>query len=250
MLPYQPYIKICCIASVAEARMAIAAGAQAVGLVSHMPSGPGVIADRLIAEIAAEVAQFNAQSKTQFIAHGKTHQGVAEAPPVKSFLLTSRQSAALIAEQHRVCNTTTLQLVDEVASKDLLMLRRLLPETELVQVIHVLDAASVAQALAVAPLVDALLLDSGNPGLAVKELGGTGRAHDWRLSQQIVAQSPVPVWLAGGLNAVNARLAIDTVRPYGLDICSGVRSRLDGASALDAVKLAAFIRACRAPETS
>lgn len=209
--------------------MAIAAGAQALGLVSHMPSGPGVISDRLIAEIAAHVAAGNS---------GRTD---TTQQSVKTFLLTSRQSAEAIAAQHRVCNTTTLQLVDDVPARELQRLRQLLPATGLVQVIHVLDGSSVAQALAVAPLVDMLLLDSGNPRLGVKQLGGTGRVHDWSLSRQIVAQSPVPVLLAGGLNPANALDAIESVQPHGLDICSGVRT--DGA--LDPAKLAAFVQAAR-----
>ncbi len=250
-MPTQPaFVKICCIASVAEARLAVAAGARALGLVSSMPSGPGVIADSLIAQIAAEVGRYNVEQKTRRLVHGETPQAAPAEPAVKTFLLTSRQTAAGIAEQHQVCNTTTLQLVDDVAPEELLKLRQLLPKTELVQVIHVRDAASLAQALALAPLVDALLLDSGNPALAVKELGGTGRVHDWRLSQQIVAQSPVPVWLAGGLNAGNAAQALASVRPYGLDICSGVRSQIDGASRLDAVKLAALMRAVQVTENS
>jgi phosphoribosylanthranilate isomerase len=59
----------------------------------------------------------------------------------------------------------------------------------------------VDEAVAVAPRVDALLLDSGNPALAVKELGGTGRRHDWALSRRIREAVPVPVFLAGGLRA-------------------------------------------------
>ena len=72
---------------------------------------------------------------------------------------------------------------------------------------------------------------------AVAELGGTGRAHDWDISRRLVAASPVPVLLAGGLKPDNAAAAIETVRPFGLDVCSGVRT--DGA--LDATKLTALV---------
>ncbi len=217
----RPFIKICCIASLAEAQLAVAAGASALGLVSAMPSGPGVIADNLIAQIAAAVPKH-----------------------IKSFLLTSRQTALTIAEHHRFCKSTTLQLVDEVSLVELRQLRQMLPDTELVQVIHVVNEDSVQQALGLAqavangaPLVDMLLLDSGNPALPVKELGGTGRTHNWALSRQIVEQSPIPVLLAGGLNTANAAKAIQTVRPHGLDICSGVRTGGD----LDAGKLRDFL---------
>ena len=209
-------VKICCIASVEEARLAIDAGAAALGLVSAMPSGPGPIDEAQIAEIAAAVP-----------------------PPTETFLLTSQQRAEAIVRQHRHCGTSVLQLVDAVADEDLKHLRATLPEVKLVQVIHVTGTGSVDEALAVAPLVDALLLDSGNPQLAVKQLGGTGRTHDWEHSRAIVDQSPVPVWLAGGLNVGNVGAAIEAVQPHGIDLCSSVRSH----GRLDAMKLAAFMAA-------
>lgn len=215
----RPFVKICCISSPEEAQLAIAAGASALGLVSAMPSGPGVIDEDLIAQIAAVVP-----------------------PGIDTFLLTSRQDASSIIEQHRHCLTTTLQLVDALSEAELRRLRRKLPGVQLVQVIHVIDERSVAQALAVAPLVDALLLDSGNPALAVKQLGGTGRTHDWALSRRIVEQSGVPVFLAGGLRAHNVAEAIAQVQPHGLDLCSSVRSE----GRLDAVKLRAFFEAVAA----
>lgn len=204
-------IKICCISSLDEARQAIAAGADALGLVSSMPSGPGVIDDALIGAIAAAVP-----------------------PPIATFLLTALQDADAIAAQHAVCATSTIQLVDAVPVAELTRLRRLLPAVKRVQVIHVVDEGALDEALQAAPHVDALLLDSGNPTLAVKQLGGTGRVHDWQISRRIRERSPVPVFLAGGLNAGNVRSAIDAVQPFGIDLCSSVRS--DGR--LDAVKLA------------
>lgn len=210
------FVKVCCIASHEEARLAISAGASALGLVSAMPSGPGPIAEELIAEIAAGVA-----------------------PPTETFLLTALTDAEAIAEQHRRCGTTALQLVDHVPETELIRLRRLVPGVRLVQVIHVQGEVSVEEARAAAPLVDTLLLDSGNPGLAVKELGGTGRVHDWTHSRRICETAGVPVLLAGGLHPGNARAAIDQVRPSGLDICNGLRT--DGR--LDPAKLSAFFQA-------
>lgn len=224
MAPRHPHpaVKICCISSPAEAQLAIAAGAHALGLVSAMPSGPGVITEALITEIAAGVAA-----------------------PVQTFLLTSRQTAAGILAQHRRCQTTTLQLVDQVPPDELARLRDALPGVRLVQVIHVTGPASIAEAEAVTPLVDAVLLDSGKPSAAVKELGGTGRVHDWAISRQIrqsVAALGKPLYLAGGLNAGNVAQAVAAVQPFGLDLCSGVRR--DGR--LDAALLAAFFDALRA----
>ena len=208
-------VKICCISSVEEAQFAIKYGASALGLVSEMPSGPGVISDSLIAEIASKVP-----------------------PSVATFLLTSKQSADEIIFQHSKTNTNTLQLVDYVAPNELTKLKQKLPAIKLVQVIHILDQSSFDEAKSVQHFVDALLLDSGNPKLKVKELGGTGRTHNWDISKRIVEKVRIPVFLAGGLDIENVDEAIKTVRPFGLDICSGVR--LNGF--LDEVKLNSFLR--------
>lgn len=199
-------VKICCIASVEEAMLAIKYGASALGLVSEMPSGPGVIDENLIAKIAANVP-----------------------PPVATFLLTSKKSAEEIINQQLKTKVNTLQLVDHVTYTELKKLRKQLTGIKLVQVIHVVDEHSVDEALHVQEYVDALLLDSGNPKLEIKELGGTGRTHNWEISRKIKDQVNIPIFLAGGLNQGNVMEAIKTVQPYGLDICSGVRTenRLD-----------------------
>lgn len=214
----RPRVKICCIATREEAALAVRAGASALGLVSEMPSGPGVISDEAIRAIARTIP-----------------------PGVASFLLTSRQSAAAIAEQARRTRVNTVQLCDELQDDAYDALRAALPGIGIVQVIHVAGRESLEQALRVAPSVDALLLDSGNPSLPVKQLGGTGRRHDWGLSRAIRERASVPIYLAGGLVPGNVREAILTVSPFGLDVCSGVRT--DGT--LDGDKLAAFMAAAR-----
>lgn len=193
--------------------MAIEAGAWALGLVARMPSGVGPISDQRIADIARAVPA-----------------------GIETFLLTSRVQADAIIDHHDFCRTTTIQLVDHVAHDELRKLRRGLAGVRLVQVIHVVDEQSIAQAVAVSPLVDMILLDSGNPALKIKELGGTGRTHDWRLSGKIRERIKVPLILAGGLNPRNVSAAIMTVQPYGVDLCSGIRTR----GRLDGVGLAAF----------
>lgn len=213
-----PRVKVCCIASVEEARLAVRHGASALGLVSAMPSGPGPIAEEEIRRIAATVP-----------------------PGVATFLLTARTDPEEIIEQQRRTRAGVLQLVDRVPEATLVELRRRLPGIGLVQVVHVLGPESIDEARAVAPRVDALLLDSGNPGLAVKELGGTGRTHDWGVSRRIVDAVPVPVYLAGGLRPDNVAAAIRAVRPFGVDLCTGVRT--DGA--LDEAKVAPFMAAAR-----
>jgi phosphoribosylanthranilate isomerase len=212
-------IKICCIANREEAWLAVAHGAAAIGLVSAMPSGPGVIPEDTIAAIAAGMP-----------------------PALGTFLLTSRTDVEGIVAQQRRCGVNTIQLVDRLESGTHAELRVALPGVAIVQVVHVTGPEALDEAMAIAPHVQALLLDSGNPALPVKELGGTGRTHDWETSKKIRARVAVPVFLAGGLRPDNVAEAVRTVRPYGIDVCSGVRT----GGRLDPVKLEAFFAAVQA----
>jgi phosphoribosylanthranilate isomerase len=168
----RPRVKICCISSIEEAKLAVEYGASALGLVGHMPSGPGVIGDELIYQIAKTVP-----------------------PPISTFLLTSETIPQNIIQHYKRVNTTTIQIVDELEQREYQILRNELPNVKLVQVIHVIDENSVKEAIEVSKYVDAILLDSGNPNLSVKELGGTGRTHNWDLSREIgkaISNSFVP----------------------------------------------------------
>ena len=211
-------IKICCIASIDEAQLAIAAGADALGLVAAMPSGPGPIPDARIAQIAAWTP-----------------------PPVATFLLTSETTAQAIAEHVRATQPSTVQIVGHIDPGEVEKLARLLPHVRRVQVIHVEGPEALDLIPAYAPHVHAFLLDSGRPGALVPELGGTGRTHDWSISARFVRASPRPVFLAGGLDDTNVADALRQVRPYGIDLCSRVRT--DGK--LDVMKLALLMAAVR-----
>jgi phosphoribosylanthranilate isomerase len=183
-----------------------------------MPSGPGPIPESRIRDIARTVPA-----------------GVA------TFLLTCETTAEPIIAQQRYTGANTLQLVDDVAPAVYGALRGALPAIKIVQVIHVRDESALEQSREVSPLVDAILLDSGNPSLSIKELGGTGRAHDWAVSRKIRDAVEIPIYLAGGLNPGNVAQAIGQVQPFGVDVCSGLRT--DGH--LDANKLEHFMRAVR-----
>jgi phosphoribosylanthranilate isomerase len=211
-----PRVKICCITSIEEAWLAIEYGATALGLVSKMPSGPGPIPEELIAKIA------------RFIP-----------PSVSSFLLTSKQDPLEIVKQHRRCGTSVIQLVDRLEISDYEELRIALPGIKLVQVVHVVNEKAIDEAEIVAPYVDAILLDSGNPDLLVKQLGGTGRKHNWLLSRQIREKLKVPVFLAGGLNSDNVLEGLKQVHPFAVDVCNGVRTD----DKLDECRLSAFFEA-------
>ncbi|MDZ7725934.1 MAG: phosphoribosylanthranilate isomerase [candidate division KSB1 bacterium] len=194
-------VKICCISSIREAEIAVAHGASAVGLVGRMPGGPGPIPDERIYEIARTVP-----------------------PGVSTFLLTSETDPESVIRHHRATRTDIIQLVDRLQPDSYQVLREALPAIRLVQVVHVLNEQSVTEALAAAEHADAILLDSGNPDLAVKQLGGTGRTHNWDLSREIRERVPVPVYLAGGLHPGNVKDAVQRVRPFGIDLCSGLRT--------------------------
>ncbi len=211
-----PKVKVCCISSIEEASMAIKYGASALGLVGHMPSGPGVIPDDKIAKISATIP-----------------------PPIASFLLTSETKKENIVAHHKKVSTNTIQLVDNPERGTYTYLRDHLSGIKIVQVLHIINESSIDDALRVAEHVDAILLDSGNPSLDTKILGGTGKIHNWEISRKIVAQVPIPVFLAGGLRTENVKKAIDEVQPFGLDLCTGVRTNGN----LDPRKLEAFFKA-------
>jgi len=212
----RPHVKVCCIQSVEEVALAVRYGAAAIGLVSAMPSGPGPIPEDLIASITPTVP-----------------------PGVDTFLLTCKQRPEEVIDQQRRTKVNTIQLVDRFPVDGYPLLRRALPGIRIVQVIHVRGEEAFAEASAVAGYVDAILLDSGNLSIQIKELGGTGRVHDWAVSRKIRQTVDVPVFLAGGLTAENVCEAVHQVGPYAVDVCSGVRTN----GRLDEDKLTRFFAA-------
>ena len=207
-------------ASVGEAELALAAGADALGFVMRMPSGPGPISETLARDIIATVPR-----------------------RTPTFMLTSEIEAGAIVAQLRTTGANTVQIVDAVTAATRSAIRAALPHIRVVQVVHVTGRDALDEARSAAETSDAILLDSGNPTAPIKELGGTGRVHDWTVSRAIRDAIGVPLWLAGGLRAPNVAEAIAAVEPYGVDVCSGVRTE----GALDEVKLRDFVAAVRTP---
>lgn len=207
-------VKICCIASVDEARMAAEAGAELLGLVGPMPSGPGVLT------------------------LGEAGRIAAHAPPAaRPILLTASDTAAGIVADAARAGVSAVQVVRHIAvgeARDLAA-RGL----DYVQVVHVEGRGCLDLIDMYAGHCGAFLLDSGRPSAA--ELGGTGRVHDWSVSAEFCRRSPRPVFLAGGLTPGNVAAAIARVRPAGVDICSGLRRN----GALDPGLLAAYMAAIR-----
>lgn len=211
-------IKICCMASSEEAQYAIQAGADTVGFVCAIPTSPRTIDIGDVAAITSLISR-----------------------PVSTFLLTSECTAEGIAQQVLVAGVSSVQILSRLSSVEYEKLPKLLPETQFVQVVHVEGDSALELIHQYAPYVHTFLLDSGRPNLPVPEYGGTGRTHDWAVSAEFVKRSPHPVFLAGGLSAVNVGEAIKGVRPFGVDVCSGVRTD----NRLDFSKLKLFMEAVR-----
>jgi phosphoribosylanthranilate isomerase len=190
---------------------AIAAGADALGLVSVMPSGGNDITDAMIAKIA-ELAP----------------------PPVATVLLTAETKADAISAHIRATNPTAVQIVAHIEPTESARLARLEPHVRRIQAIHVTGEEALDFVDVYSPHIHAFLLDSGRPGEKIPVLGGTGRTHNWAVSSRFVQESTRPVFLAGGLTTENVGDAIRQVRPFGVDLCSAVRTN----GQLDAQKLA------------
>ncbi len=212
-------VKICCMASPSEVRAAAIAGADAIGAVGPMPTGPGPVDDEAARAVIA-----------------------ATPPGVTPFLLTQEHTPEEVVRHVKATRAPVVQLVRHVDPRLHFELREALPYLKIVQVIHVEDETAIELARGYALTADALLLDSGSP--QADEIGGTARAHDWRLSRQIVSLVDKPVWLAGGITEANLAEAIEVVRPFGLDLCSGVRTL----GKLDLKKLESLFAALRAAE--
>lgn len=212
----KPLLKVCCISSVAEALLALEKGADFLGLVGPMPSGPGILS---LEEIKAIVGAIPEDAKT--------------------ILLTSETAAEHIAASVKDLGVKAVQIVRELPVNVLSQVRSLLPDIIIFSVVHVVDETSIDTAKSYENIADYILLDSGKPSKGV--LGGTGAVHNWDYSKQIVKELNIPVFLAGGLNPNNVRIAVDQVNPGGVDLCSGLRTN----DKLDAEKLNAFVNNLR-----
>ena len=208
----RPLLKVCCISSVAEAHLALEKGADFLGLVGPMPSGPGILS---LEEIKAIVGAIPGDAKT--------------------ILLTSETEAEHIAASVKDLGVKAVQIVRELSVSVLSQVRSLLPDIIIFSVVHVIDESSIHTAKSYEGIADYILLDSGKPSKGI--LGGTGAVHNWDYSKQIVKELNIPVFLAGGLNPNNVRNAVDQVNPGGVDLCSGLRTN----DKLDAEKLNAFV---------
>ncbi len=192
--------------------MAAAVGADFLGLVGPMPSGPGILT---LAEARA----------------------VAQALPddARPILLTAAETAQDIAREAAFVGVEAVQVVRPLTGREARALSG--QGLHYLQVIHVEGPDALDLIDLYAEHCDAFLLDSGRPSQG--QFGGTGRVHDWTLSAAFCDRAPRPVYLAGGLTPETVGAAIRQVRPAGVDICSGLRRN----GALDPALLDTFMAA-------
>jgi phosphoribosylanthranilate isomerase len=207
-------VKVCCIASPEEARLAVSFGVTAVGMVDETPSGEGRIPVETIAEIVQSVPRTTG-----------------------TFVLTAATDVDRLEELYHTTGVNTVQLWDPLQPGDYERLREKAPGIFIAQSVHVMQSMVLDSTREIARHVDALVLDSGDAEPPFRWQNPAGQTHDWELSRRISEAIHLPILLAGGLTPDNVGQAIRVVRPYGVDVCSGVRK--DGR--LDQRLLVAFV---------
>lgn len=189
--------KVCGMTKIEDARAAVDAGSDAIGCLVGLDDD---VPDRVETGAAREI--------------------FASLPPfVARVLVTHRTAVTDVVDLARVTGAQVVQLHGAFPLDAIPELRRASPHLSIVKCAHVVDEGSIDEALRAAEAADAVLLDSRT----ADRVGGTGRVHDWSISARIVARSPKPVILAGGLTPENVADAIERVHPWGVDVNSGVR---------------------------
>lgn len=127
-----------------------------------------------------------------------------------------------------------VQLHSNISLPEIGKIRKALPKIKIIKAIHVIDEKVVSEAVKFSDYVDYILLDSKAKG----KIGGTGKTHDWSISRKIILKCKKPVLLAGGLNPENVLDAVRKIKPFGVDVNSGVKAK---PRVKDAEKLRKFI---------
>ena len=203
-------VKICGTATFADLDCAVAAGADAVGFLMGITH---VTQDAVTPETAAAMVA----TLPPFIV------------PVAVTHLTKPSDLIRIVELARC---TTLQIQDVVTPDDIAEVREALPYLRIMKAVHVMDESAIATAKYFSDTADAILLDTRT----ADRIGGTGITHDWNISAKIVK-----VILAGGLTPENVTEAIIRVRPYAVDVHTGVKKN----GVRDAERTRAFVTNAR-----
>ncbi len=190
-------VKICGINKVEFAKWACEAGSDYLGLLIGITH---IAEDKLTVEQAREIIEKSEVDRKKFV--------------MVTHLLDAEEIIAILKD----LKITTVQLHDAIAVKEIEKIRRALPELYIIKAIHVFDDATIDEALKMEQFADAIILDSRTK----TRLGGTGNIHDWNISAEICKRCKKPVFLAGGLTPNNVNEAIEKVKPYAVDVNSGV----------------------------
>src|SRR6266481_2847678 len=195
------HVKICGIRRSEDALLAAHCGADAVGfLVGQRHSSPDFITTALADQIARTLP-----------------------PSVEAVLVTHITEVDEIERLLRQSGITAVQLHSEITADSVANLRTRLPDVKVFKSVNVISAESVRYPDGFSKVVDGFVLDTIN--VATDQVGGTGKTHDWSISQKIVTRYPeIPIILAGGLNSENVRSAIEYVHPFGVDVNSGTKA--------------------------
>jgi phosphoribosylanthranilate isomerase len=211
-------VKICGVKSVAEARLAERHGADAVGvLVGRSHAAPDFIEPVLAERIARSVPPF---LTAVLVTHLDEPEGL---------LRLADDVACPVLQLHSDWSAAALRRLGP----------RLAPR-KIVGKVSVESDAAIDRAQAIEPFVDAIVLDTRDR--TTDRVGGTGMVHDWSISARIAARARVPIILAGGLTPENVAEAVRTVKPWGVDVNSGVETA-DGSK--DERRVRQFIEAAR-----
>ncbi len=190
-------VKICGITSNEDLVTAIEAGADAVGFVVNVSSSPR--------NLTIEKAERLMRNTPVF---------------VKNVVVTVPKRLGELVEIYERLRPDILQIHGHNLSDS--VIREKLANTRLIRAIQVKSVHAVDEAVKTANTFDAVLLDTFVPD----KFGGTGEVHDWELSKHIrLKVHPKPLILAGGLNPENVQDAVRVVKPYAVDVSSGVESQ-------------------------
>lgn len=185
-------IKICGIKSADMARAAVDAGADAIGL-NFVPSSPRYIPLATALEIVPAIASFVAPV------------GLFSDPTIEEMLLFE---------------DTGINTIQLHGDEDLDFIESI-PQHRVVKAVPQ-DAAAIDAWRQASPQVTGLLIDAPRQGGGLT--GGTGRTVDWHALAGVDRTGLPPLILAGGLTPENVGEAIRVVRPYAVDVSSGVES--------------------------
>ncbi len=200
-------IKICGTTSIADARMAADAGADYSGVVVEVP-----FSERSVPiNSAVEIAQQTPIPTVILVFDRPTDWVIEAAAKIKPFAIQ------LLGHEPPAEVTKLKGTVSCKVWKSLFLPTENEPGADEKAIFAQMEAYIDAGA-------DALLFDTAEFNNGKVRFGGTGKRSDWNLSTQLIQACKVPAFLSGGIQPDNVRTAIETVRPYGVDLCSGVEA--------------------------